>query len=421
MKLPKTLNHYTRLPKSIYILFFARMVNSMGAFVYPFLTIYLTKTLLMDEGEAGFIVMLAVTAHLPGLIVGGRLADWLGRKKILLLFQCLAAICLIPCAFLNNPFFIPRLLILSAFFLGAAQPATTAMTADLTNPSNRKAAFSLLYLGNNIGFAVGPLIAGFLYNNYLMWIFLGDAATTFASLTLVYLFVKETLPSKEKIEESYQLENNYEKAERGNLWQVLWKRPKLLLFTLISLIYSFVYAQTTFSIPIQVIELFGDKGPKIFGVIMTTNALVVSCLTIIIISLTHKIKPVLNVALAGVLYAIGFGIIFFIKGQLSWLLLSTVIWSMGEILVTTNSNVYIANHTPMSHRGRFNAVIPVIMGAGFALGPLISGDYIRKYGINNIWPAICFLSIVAAVLMYFLYFSEKKRKSFNLSTLEVFL
>jgi hypothetical protein len=75
MKLPKMLNHYTKLPKSIYILFFARMVNSMGAFVYPFLTIYLTKTLSLDEGEAGFIVMLAITAHVPGLIVGGRLAD----------------------------------------------------------------------------------------------------------------------------------------------------------------------------------------------------------------------------------------------------------------------------------------------------------------------------------------------------------
>jgi MFS family permease len=148
-----------------------------------------------------------------------------------------------------------------------------------------------------------------------------------------------------------------------------------------------------------------------FGVIMTTNALVVSCLTIIIISLTHKIKPVLNVALAGALYAIGFGMIFFING-LPWLLFSTIIWSIGEILVTTNTNVYIANHTPMSHRGRFNAVIPVIMGAGFALGPLISGDYIRKYGINNIWPVIGFLSVVAAVLMYFLYFSEKKRKKF---------
>ena len=148
-----------------------------------------------------------------------------------------------------------------------------------------------------------------------------------------------------------------------------------------------------------------------FGVVMTTNALVVSCLTIIIISLTHKIKPVLNVALAGALYAIGFGMIFFITG-LPWLLLSTAIWSIGEILVTTNSNVYIANHTPMSHRGRFNAVIPVIMGAGFALGPLIAGEYIKKYGVTNIWPTIFFISMTAAALMYLLYFSEKKRKQF---------
>jgi MFS family permease len=42
----------------------------------------------------------------------------------------------------------------------AAQPASTAMTTDLTNPRNRKAAFSLLYLGGNVGFAVGPLISG---------------------------------------------------------------------------------------------------------------------------------------------------------------------------------------------------------------------------------------------------------------------
>ncbi len=170
----------------------------------------------------------------------------------------------------------------------------------------------------------------------------------------------------------------------------------------------------SFSIPIQVIDLFGDKGPKIFGVIMTTNALVVSCLTIIIISLTHKIKPVLNVALAGVLYAIGFGMIFFITG-LPWFLFSTVIWSIGEILVTTNTNVYIANHTPMSHRGRFNAVIPVVMGAGFALGPLISGDYIREYGIKNVWPMIFFLSLAATLFMYILYLSGKKKENKNIT------
>jgi len=407
MKLNKIFKHYRKLPGEIYFLFFARMVNSMGAFVYPFLTIYFTKTMSLDESTAGFFVMLAITAQAPGMLLGGRLSDSFGRKKILILFQSLAAICLIPCAYLETSLLIPRLLILSSFFQGAAQPASMAMTTDLSNPKNRKAAFSLLYLGGNIGFAVGPLIAGFLYNNYLKWIFLGDAATTFLSLLLVLLYVKETLPSKIKIEDSIQSENKYERAEKGSLWKVICKRPKLIAFTLISLIYTFVYAQYTFSLPIQIVKLFGENGPKFFGFAMTANALTVSLLTMIIISLTHKIKPVLNVALAGILYAIGFGMLYFIV-KIHWILFSTIIWSIGEILVTTNTNVYIANHTPITHRGRFNAVIPVVMGVGFAVGPLLSGKFIHNFGISNLWILVFFVSMVAASLMYMLYINEKR-------------
>jgi Na+/H+ antiporter NhaC len=50
-----------------------------------------------------------------------------------------------------------------------------------------------------------------------------------------------------------------------------------------------------------------------------------------------------------------------------YFLLSTVIWTLGEILQATNTNVYIANHTPISHRGRFNAILPIIIGSGGCL------------------------------------------------------
>jgi len=409
----KIISQYNKLPKSIYILFFARMVNSLGAFVYPFLTIYFTKTMLLDAKTAGFYVMLAVTANAPGMLLGGRLSDAFGRKKILLIFQSLAALCLIPCAFLGISMMIPNLLILSAFFQGAAQPASLAMTTDLSHSGNRKAAFSLLYLGGNLGFAVGPLIAGFLYNNYIEWIFLGDAATTMLSLLLVSIYVKETMPSKSKIQNSHKIKNHYERAEEGNLWQVIRKRPKLIIFTLISLVYTFVYTQYTFSLPLQIIELFGNEGPKYFGFAMTTNALTVSLFTMIIIALTHHIKPILNIALAGILYAIGFGILFFVS-KIYWIILSTVIWSTGEILATTNSNVYIANHTPITHRGRFNAIIPVVMRIGFAVGPYLSGRVIYYFGIRNMWIVIFLVSILAGLLMFMLYFSERNHKKMNL-------
>jgi len=411
--------HYTKLPGSIYILFFARMVNSMGAFVYPFLTIYFTKTLSFKESTAGFFVMLAVIANGPGMLLGGRLSDTFGRKKILLIFQSMAAICLIPCAFLEKSLLIPYLLILSAFFQGAAQPASMAMTTDLSNPDNRKAAFSLLYLGGNLGFAVGPLIAGFLYNNYLEWIFLGDAATTFLSLLLVAYCVKETMPSKNKIQESVKMDNQYERAEKGNIWQVLCKRPQLIIFTFISLVATFVYSQHNFGLPLQIIELFGEEGPKLFGFAMTTNALTVTFFTMVIISLTHHVKPILNIALSGILYAIGFGMLFFVS-KMYWIIFSTFIWSLGEILASTNTNVYIANHTPITHRGRFNAVVPVIMGVGMALGPYLSGKYIHYCGIRNLWFAIFLLSLIAAFLMYLLYLYEKitLRKKLGLDQLK---
>jgi MFS family permease len=94
-------------------------------------------------------------------------------------------------------------------------------------------------------------------------------------------------------------------------------------------------------------------------------------------------------------------------------IIATVIWTIGEILQSTNAGVYIANHTPMSHRGRFNAVIPLIMGAGFAVGPAIMGRFIKNRRVIDIWPIMFILSILAAALFYTLYIVESKKEKVN--------
>lgn len=403
----KRFKNYLGLPKSIYIIFLARIINSMGAFVYPFLTYFLVDNLGIGEHMAGKYLLLASTASAPGSLVGGKLADHFGRKKILLIFQGLAALSLIPCAFLGNSMVIPWLLILSSFFGGAAHPASGAMVTDLTNPDNRKEAFSLLYLGTNLGIAVGPLIAGFLYNNYIEWIFLGDAATTFISLILVMIYIRETIPSHEEVEESFETTSD-EKAEKGNLILVLLKRPALLAFAAVSTVYSFVYAQHSFSLPLQVRAIFDNNGTKVFGSVMTVNALSVILLTMIITKVTKKIKPIQNIAIAGIFYAIGFGMLYYIE-NFYLILLSTIIWTIGEILTVTNTSVYIANHTPMSHRGRFNAVLPIISGFGYAVGPVIMGRYIEVNSVKMVWPVLFVLSLGAACLMYLLSLVEKTK------------
>jgi hypothetical protein len=169
-----------------------------------------------------------------------------------------------------------------------------------------------------------------------------------------------------------------------------------------------VYSQFTFSLPLQLEELHPSRGPIFYGTLMTVNALTVIFLTAPMIAVTRSIKPVLTVALSALLFAFGFGMIFFIKA-LPLFLVSTVIWTVGEILQATNTNVYIAGHTPISHRGRFNSILPIIIGAGFAVGPPVMGTYIETAGIAAVWPLMGGISLFAAAALSLLYMVETRR------------
>jgi MFS family permease len=406
-KLFAFLSMYRGLPRSIYVLFFARIVNAVGSFVYPFLTMFLTQKLNLSAGEAGMYILFSGISFIPGSFLGGKLADVIGRKRVMVLGQFLSGLFFIPCAFLGTSILIPWLIIFADFFIGMTHPANQAMATDLSTPETRKATFSLLYLGHNIGFAVGPLIAGFLFNRYVSLIFLGDAATTFISVLLVLLLVTESKPSEERIQEGFA-DTGTEKAEQGSLLKALWTRPVLVVFVLIVMVLNFVYAQMTFSLPLQLMELFNDRGPALYGSIMTFNALVVIIFTTVMISLLKKVKPVLNVMIAGILYACGFGMIYYLD-TIFLFFLSTFIWTIGEIIGAINSEVYIANHTPISHRGRFNSVLPVLTSVGFVTGPAVMGAFIEQYSVRAVWSFSFFLALAGAAALIILYLYERSR------------
>ena len=406
--LTKSFSLYRGLPRAVYALFFAQVVNSIGHLVYPFLTFFLTQRLGYDSGAAGAFIFVASTAFVPGSLIGGKLADTLGRKMVLITAQGLAAAMLIPCAFLGTSPIIPWLLIGSNLFGGAADPCHESITTDITRSGQRQAAFSLLYLGHNIGFAVGPLIAGFLFVHSLRWLFLGDVITTFIALVFVALLVPETKPTEEEIEAHGEHSEN-ERAETGGLLKALLKRPFLMAFSFLSLVLTFVYSQYTFSLPLQMEFLYPQSGPVYYGTLMTINALVVIFLTTPAIALTKKIRPLIVVGISAVLFAAGFGMIFLIS-SIPLFVLSTIVWTVGEILQVTNTNVYIANHTPISHRGRFNSVLPIIIGTGFALGPPVMGQYIETYGVTAVWVLTFYISLAGAAGLFILYFLERRSK-----------
>ena len=393
---------YRGLPKSIYAIFAASIVNSMGNFVYPFLAIFLTGNLGYSNAQAGDFVLFASAISVPGALLGGKLADMFGRKKVAVAFQSLTALSFALCPLFYYSFY--YLFDKAAgFFSNTASPAYSAMTADLTNASNRKAAFSLQYLGINIGFAVGPTIAGILYEKYISMIFLLYIFTTVLSVLLIMIYVKETIGFN-NIDSACEEINEKEKAEDTNVFEALLKRPNLILFSIISAVYSFVYAQHGFSLPIYMTDIFSINGAKFYGILMSTNAITVVLLTTILTRLTLKLNTIYGIVAGGFFLCNSFGD-FFCKIPFGFNL-TTITWTIGEILVTTNSGVFIANNTPSSHRGRFNAILPFLTRFGSAVAPAFSGKLIDRYGTNCIWPFSFLLAVAASLMMLILRYIE---------------
>jgi MFS family permease len=409
------LKSYSKLPRNVYILFIANVINAAGSFVYPFLAMFLTLKLGYSEYTAGIILTAVIASEGIGKLIGGKLADWIGRKIVIVVLSLAGALIYIIIVFLDATIIIPILIIVAGFIKSGAMPAINALTIDVTTKKNRNDAFSLLYLGQNLGYAVGPLTAGFLFVNYIYLIFLIDAITTILAIIPIIIFIRETLYKKTGI---YLTKDNIsinEKPETGNSLKILFKKPVLYGFALISIIFSFVYAQSTFSLPLYLEKVFSVNGPKYYGILMTVNAVVVIFMTVLLISFMKKFNPIINISLSGLLFAAGFGMLYF-TDLFVFFIISTVIWTFGEIIHSVSSNVLIADYSPVTHRGRFNAIIFFISGVGFTVGPLLAGLFINYSGIKNVWPYMFLLSIIASILMLLLFFIEKrtsKRENFG--------
>ena len=381
MKAP--LSIYRGLPRPIYTLFLSTVINSVGVFVYPFLTLYLTQRLGYPPAKAGLFLTVASILYVPGSLLGSTLADSIGRKWVAVPCEILMNSCYLAAGFLEGTEWVPLLVLAALFFDGMVDPAREAMKTDVTSIENRQASFSLIYLGHNLGFAIGPVIAGLFFYRSPSWLFFGNAIAGFLSVLLIIFQIEETKPSKETIEESRRWKSG-ERAEEGGALKALFSRPRLLAFSLSVTCFSYAYSQTLFALPLLTTALFGPGGAPLYGRMMALNGVVVVLLTPLIVMVGRRLTPLSNITISGLLYTIGFSLFAFATTEPVFLLLVSV-YTIGEIVNATNQGYWIANNIPISYRGRFSAILPIIMGTGHAIAPVIGGAIIQYTDLSVLW------------------------------------
>ncbi|MGC4121453.1 MAG: MFS transporter [Myxococcales bacterium] len=393
---------FADLPRPIWALFVGNVVNYAGNFVWPLLTLLLTDRLGLSAAVAGVYVSLAVFAYMPGTALGGRLADRYGRKRVFVLSRAASALLLVPCALFEPSLTLVWLIIASRTLTAAADPALSAMAADLASGERRAKAISLLYLGLNLGFAVGPLLAGLLYRDHLPWIFLGNALATFGSALVVLFFVPETLGHDRG------KEPDAERPIEGSLWSVARARPQLLPLGVALVLLSVTYVQSSFSLPLEARLLLGDEaGPRAYGVAMGVNGLAVVLATFLTARLTYP--SLLQIAFGGALYAVGFGAVGLVQG-VPGLIATTIVWSFGEVLVANHWRIYVSDQSPSSHRARLQGLMSLVVGAGFILGPLLAGSLIETFGLSSVWLG-CLVAAGSGSALLAAYHMRRQRQA----------
>lgn len=396
------------------------MITAMGMFIFPFLSLLLNTRLGYNELQIGSVMLYTAVANIMGTLIAGKLADEFGRKKV---YLCALMGCVLSLAlggFVCKIFLVVPVVVFVYFFVSMTMPVLAAMVTDLSDESNRSECFSLLYLCTNIGFSMGPLIAGMLFYHYTAWIFWGQGISCFITALLVNFAIKDSGPKamvntgkemqQKRIVKSKQKVQKQEDGAEKKMFSLLVERPILMCFVFCLAILTFCYIEVDFILPLQVKNIFGAEiGAKNFGLISACNGIVVVLATPIIVYLTKKRDPLFNLFIAAFLYAVGFGL-YAVTQNLYLYMLFVAIWTSGEILVSTCSGVYIASHSPESHRARFQSLYEFARGIGKAFGPLFFGAFLLQHSSSQAWILISIICLITAALLFVLHQIEQKCK-----------
>ena len=390
------IDQYKGLSKTAYVLFFARLVTSMGAFIFPMLTLILTVKLGYTKTYAGLLMTVVSVLMLAANLIGGKIADKYNKKKIIIVLDVISVLFFYACAIVQPREMMIYFLIVSGFFATMEGPAFDALLAEATLPAEREKVFSLAYIGFNLGFAFGAAMAGLLFTNYLSLAFILDGTTTIISTFMIIFMVKSYHQEDIKEEDRNEYEDHMD--EKESIFKVLRQRKSVIYFILISSIGAFIYQQWNFTLPVYMNHIFGEvDGTKFYGFVASANGLVVILATPVVTHLLRKKFELQKLAIGGFLMGLSFLIILWPKYLFLFFLFITI-FTIAEAINTIGNSPYMSRRVPGSHRGRLTSIAFLGFFIGGNLGPLVSGYVIDNYGYQSILWIVFVLGMIVSVL-----------------------
>jgi MFS family permease len=354
-------------------------VNRIGYVVEPFLALYLAGPRNLTPAVIGVVLACFGAGSFVSQIVGGYLADRIGRRATLVIGMVGTAACFMVLASVRDLVFIAVAAALTGLLLDVYRPAMSAAVADLVPASARPRAYALIYWAINLGVAVAGILGGLLADRSYWLLFTADAITCLLFAVIIASAVPETKPKSTA-------------GKSGGYSTVVKDNIAIGLFVAI-LLGTLVYMQQLVTLPLAVRASGLSAGA--YGVIYAVNPVAVILTQPLVLRLIDRLRVVPTMAASSLIMGAGFGLTAF-ANSIPVFAFTVLIWTIGEIGFNAVGPALIAEIAPPEMRGRYNGLIGMAFGAAALLGPL-AGTWLFGISENLLWLSCLLTGALSAL------------------------
>ncbi len=374
------------LPRALVFLYAGTIASRLGTFVVPYLTLYLSQGRGLSRAGTGRIIAAGSVGLLVGNLMGGWLADRVGRKPTLLAALAVNVIGIGALSW-SLPSGWAYAVALAVAMVGAGMytPAANALIADCTSETERPLAYTVNYICINIGMGLGPLLGGLLAAYSFTGLFVGDIVTTLVCAGLIARGIPSTRPRS----------ISHVPALRSTLG--IWRRHLPLVafcgasFLLIAPLMGLEYA-----VPLVVGTVLHE--PLAFvGLVYSINAACILALSLPVERWLRGRDELAMMALAGALWTAGLAIVL-VDLSLASLLACTVVWTMGEIIASVVVPTYVSRHVDPAAKGRMLAVQDAVRSLAGIAAPITLGLLWDEGGLSTVLVTLVATPAVGALI-----------------------
>lgn len=387
------------LPREVWFLCLAILVNRAGTMVLPFLTLYLTLNQNQPVGTAGLALAVYGIASIIVAPLAGRLSDRVGALHIIKLSLVLTGIILFIFPFVGS---VPGILAITGLWAvtnEAFRPPSMAIIGDLAGPEQRKAAFALNRLAINLGMSIGPVVGGLLAARSFKLLFYVDGATALVAATLLALLPWRTIRQVRDTLQSPAL-GAAPQAPPSIPYSSVLKDRRFLYFLAAMLPIEILFFQPLAAMPIFLVRYLHMTEAG-YGALLAINSVIIILVEVPLNSAMANWPHRNALALGALLVGIGFGALALVNGMVG-AAITVVIWTFGEMILLPASAAYVAEIAPAAQSGAYMGLYTMGFSVALAVGPWLGSQALEHFGPKTLWIGAFFCGCITVVMSWYL-------------------